>query len=72
MHALAHPLSSLHNAAASTPGQPSLHVRRVQPTRSKTNKRVADGSITMEEAQRRNAEHYKRFFGKPKPKSMFF
>lgn len=34
--------------------------------------RVTDGSISMDEAKRRNKEHYKRFFGKPMPKEMFF
>jgi len=34
--------------------------------------RVADGSISMDEAQRLNRDHYKRFFGKDRPKDMFF
>lgn len=34
--------------------------------------RVADGSMSMEQAKRLNQEHYKRFYGKPMPKEMFF
>eukprot|EP00775_Hariotina_reticulata_P010058 gene10058-10213_t len=34
--------------------------------------RVADGTISKEEAQRLNRNHYKRFFGKDRPKEMFF
>ncbi|KAF6263867.1 hypothetical protein COO60DRAFT_1487548 [Scenedesmus sp. NREL 46B-D3] len=34
--------------------------------------RVADGSISKEEAQRKNREHYKRFYGKSMAKEMFF
>ena len=34
--------------------------------------RVADGSISMDEAKKLNREHYKRFYGKPMPKEMFF
>jgi hypothetical protein len=33
---------------------------------------VTDGSIPMDEAKRLNREHYKRFFGKPMGKEMFF
>jgi hypothetical protein len=36
-------------------------------------RRVADGSISREEAFRRNAEHYKRFTGKEwRRNSLFF
>eukprot|EP00879_Flechtneria_rotunda_P014355 GHRR01014995.1.p1 GENE.GHRR01014995.1~~GHRR01014995.1.p1 ORF type:complete len:133 (+),score=23.06 GHRR01014995.1:379-777(+) len=34
--------------------------------------RVADGAISVDEAHRMNREHFKRFYGKPKPKEMFF
>lgn len=34
--------------------------------------RVADGSMSMERAKQLNQEHYKRFYGKPMPKEMFF
>ena len=34
--------------------------------------RVADGSLPMEEAKRRNTQHYERFYGKPMPKKMLF
>ena len=34
--------------------------------------RVADGSMSMDEAKRRNAADYRRFYGKPLPKKMFF
>lgn len=34
--------------------------------------RVADGSMTVEDAKRLNRGHYKRFYGKPMPKEMFF
>jgi hypothetical protein len=33
---------------------------------------VADGTISMEEAQRKNREHYKRFYGKSMAKEMIF
>ena len=35
-------------------------------------RRVADGSISLEEAKQRNAAHYERFLGKKMPKNMFF
>jgi hypothetical protein len=34
--------------------------------------RVADGSMSMDEAKQRNAAHYERFYGKKMPKKMFF
>jgi hypothetical protein len=34
--------------------------------------RSTDGSISLEEAQRKNAEHYQRFYGRSKAKDMFF
>mmetsp|Transcript_7369 Transcript_7369/g.14510 ORF Transcript_7369/g.14510 Transcript_7369/m.14510 type:complete len:144 (-) Transcript_7369:79-510(-) len=34
--------------------------------------RVADGSISMNEAQERNRRDFKRFFGKDKPSNVFF
>ncbi|GBF89510.1 hypothetical protein Rsub_02082 [Raphidocelis subcapitata] len=34
--------------------------------------RVADGSLPMEEAKQRNAQHYERFYGRKRPKEMFF
>jgi hypothetical protein len=34
--------------------------------------RVADGSLPLEEAKARNRDQYKRFYGKPMPKEMFF
>ncbi|WIA14010.1 hypothetical protein OEZ85_002570 [Tetradesmus obliquus] len=34
--------------------------------------RAADGTMTMEAAQQKNREHYKRFYGKPMAKDMIF
>ncbi|PNW73976.1 hypothetical protein CHLRE_13g580200v5 [Chlamydomonas reinhardtii] len=34
--------------------------------------RVADGTISMEEAHRRNDRDFKRFYGAPKPKNILF
>jgi hypothetical protein len=33
---------------------------------------VADGTITMDDAVRRNNRDFKRFYGGDKPKSVFF
>lgn len=35
-------------------------------------RRVADGTISMEEAHRRNDRDFKRFYGAPKPKNILF
>ena len=44
----------------------------VPPPSSKTPRSVADGSISMEEAKQRNAQHYERFYGRKRAKDMFF
>jgi hypothetical protein len=33
---------------------------------------VADGTISMEDAMKRNARDFKRFYGAPKPKNILF
>ncbi len=35
-------------------------------------RRVADGTISMDEAVRRNNQHFKRLYGADKPANMFF
>lgn len=34
--------------------------------------RCADGTVSLEEAKRKNEEHFKRFHGRPKSPNMLF